>query len=55
MPRVCEPSEDVAKITKDLDEWMTIAAELEEKYPKLFKALLEKIGRDENPKKKLTD
>jgi arginyl-tRNA synthetase len=44
-----QPNEDVAKITKDLDEWMTISAELEEKYPKLFKSLLEKIGGDDNP------
>jgi arginyl-tRNA synthetase len=48
-----QPNEDVAKITKDLDEWMTIAAELEEKYPKLFKVLLEKIGEDENPEEEI--
>jgi arginyl-tRNA synthetase len=49
LAKAVEPTEDVAKITKDLDEWMTIAAELEEKHPKLFKALLEKIGEDKNP------
>ncbi len=48
-----EPTEEVAKITKDLDEWMTIAEELEGKYPKLFKALLEKIGEDKNPEEEI--
>jgi arginyl-tRNA synthetase len=41
--------EETAKITKELDEWMGIAAELEGKYPKLFKELLEKIGADADP------
>ena len=48
------PTEDVAKITKELDEWMTIAAELEEKYPKLFNSLLEKIGKEENPEEEIS-
>jgi arginyl-tRNA synthetase len=48
------PSDDVAKITKDLDEWLSVAAELEEKYPKLFKALLEKIGEDGNPEEEIS-
>ena len=42
-------SEAVAKITKELDEWMSIAAELEEKYTSLFESLLEKISKDSNP------
>ena len=53
LAKAIQPSEDVSKITKDLDEWMTIAAELEEKYPKLFKALLEKIGGDKNPEEEI--
>ena len=53
LAKAVEPTEDVAKITKELDEWMTIAAELEEKYPKLFKALLEKIGADANPEEEI--
>lgn len=49
-----EPSEDVAKITKELDEWMGIAEELEGKYPKLFAALLEKIGKEKNPEEEIS-
>jgi arginyl-tRNA synthetase len=41
--------EEILKTTKDLDEWMAIAAELDGRYPALFGALLEKIGKDEDP------
>jgi arginyl-tRNA synthetase len=49
LAKAVEPTEETAKVTKELDEWMGIAAELEEKHPDLFKALLEKIGDDPNP------
>lgn len=54
LAKAVEPSEDVAKINKELDEWMSIAAELEEKFPKLFKALLEKIAEDKNPEEEIS-
>jgi len=47
------PSADVAKINKDLAEWMSVAAELEEKFPALFAKLLAKIGEDENPEEEI--
>jgi arginyl-tRNA synthetase len=47
------PSEEVAKITKQIDEWVSIAAEFEEKHPKLFGKLLAKIGEDENPEEEI--
>jgi arginyl-tRNA synthetase len=40
--------EDLVKINKELDEWVSIAGELREKYPVLFEALLTKIGQDED-------
>ncbi|HTY74320.1 MAG TPA: arginine--tRNA ligase [Candidatus Nanoarchaeia archaeon] len=49
-----QTSEDVAKITKDLDEWLSIAEELEEKYPELFKALLDKVAEDKNPEEEIS-
>jgi len=49
-----QPTEDVAKITKELDEWLSIAEELEEKYPMLFKALLDKIAEDKNPEEEIS-
>jgi arginyl-tRNA synthetase len=45
--------EEIAKINKDIDEWISIAAELKEKYPSLFESLLEKIGSEENPEEEI--
>jgi arginyl-tRNA synthetase len=41
--------EEIAKINKDMDEWMSVAAELRGKFPALFEELLERIGKDKNP------
>lgn len=41
------PSENVQQLRRQLDEWVYIAAELENKYPKLFSQLLKKISEDE--------
>ena len=40
-------------MNKDIDEWMSIAAELKEKYPALFEALTNKIGMDANPEEEI--
>ncbi|MCW4007941.1 MAG: arginine--tRNA ligase [Candidatus Bathyarchaeota archaeon] len=42
------PPDEVAKINRQIDEWMSIAAELKEKFPLLFEKLLEKIGKAED-------
>lgn len=47
-PKATGPDE-LAKINQDLTEWVTIAAELKQKYPVLFEALLTKIDQDEDP------
>ncbi len=48
LAKIASSPDEVAKITKQIDEWMSIAAELEEKFPTLFKKLLAKIGKDQN-------
>jgi arginyl-tRNA synthetase len=53
LAKAVSPSDEVAKITKQIDEWMSIAAELEEKFPALFEKLLAKIGKDENPEEEI--
>jgi arginyl-tRNA synthetase len=45
--------DEVAKFNKEIDEWVSIAAELEEKFPQLFKKFLAKIGEDENPEEEI--
>jgi arginyl-tRNA synthetase len=46
-------ADDLVKANKEIDEWMSIAAELKEKYPVLFEALIGKIGEDENPEEEI--
>jgi arginyl-tRNA synthetase len=46
-------SDDLVKANKEIDEWMSIAAELREKYPVLFEALTAKISQDENPEEEI--
>jgi len=48
-----DSAEDLAKANKEIDEWMSIAAELKEKYPVLFEVLTGKIGEDENPEEEI--
>ena len=41
--------ETVSKLKRDLDEWTSISAEMEKKYPKLFAQLFEAISGDGDP------
>jgi arginyl-tRNA synthetase len=47
------PADEVTKITKEIDDWMSIAAELKEKHSELFDRLMAKIGEDENPEEEI--
>jgi arginyl-tRNA synthetase len=44
-----DKTDDLTKVNKEIDEWVSIAAELKEKYPVLFEALATEIGKDDNP------
>ena len=48
-----QSSEDLVKANKEIDEWMSIAAELKEKFPVLFDLLMTKIAEDQNPEEKI--
>jgi arginyl-tRNA synthetase len=45
--------EEIDKVRKELDEWLSIADELKEKYPPLFETLINKISEDENPEEEI--
>lgn len=45
----CSVNDDLQKLKTELDEWISIAAELEGKYPDLFSKLLEEISSDADP------
>jgi arginyl-tRNA synthetase len=53
LAKAVSPSDEVVKLNKQIDEWMSIAAELEEKFPALFEKLLAKIGEAENPEEEI--
>jgi len=42
-------NDDLSKLKTELDEWVSIAAELEGKYPDLFSKLLKEISSDPDP------
>jgi arginyl-tRNA synthetase len=46
-------TDDLVKVNKEIDEWMSIAAELKEKYPVLFEVLTAQISQDENPEEEI--
>jgi arginyl-tRNA synthetase len=49
------PPDEIVKLNKQIDEWMSIAAELKEKFPTLFSRLLEKISKEENPEEEINN
>jgi arginyl-tRNA synthetase len=40
---------ETIKIQKQLDEWTSVAIEMEDKHPELFQKLLKKINKDDDP------
>src|SRR5512137_912761 len=49
-----QSTDDLVKANKEIDEWMSIAAKLKEKYPVLFEALTSQISQDENPEEEIS-
>ncbi|MEM2098652.1 MAG: arginine--tRNA ligase [Candidatus Bathyarchaeia archaeon] len=45
--------DEIEKINREIGEWVSIAAELKEKFPEIFEALLTKISQDENPEEEI--
>ena len=42
-------AEDLQMIQRELDDWVAVAAELKEKFPKLFNKILDEFSNAENP------
>src|SRR5205814_5826023 len=40
---------DIVAVTKELDEWVGVAAELQSKYPAEFEVLTERMSKDPDP------
>jgi arginyl-tRNA synthetase len=46
--KMVNAEDEIIKINRELDEWVSIAADLKGKYPQLFEELLAKISKDED-------
>ncbi len=49
------PDLDIVAATKDLDDWVGIAADLQSKYPAEFNALSDKVSKDPDPNASVQD
>ena len=47
-------TEETSRLQGELDDWMSVAVELEGRCPKLLSQLLDKIGEDEDPESKVS-
>jgi arginyl-tRNA synthetase len=45
--------EEVSRLQRELDDWMSVAVDLEAKHSQLFNKLAEQIRKDENPESKV--
>jgi arginyl-tRNA synthetase len=46
--KMINAEDEIVKISRELDEWVSIAAELKGKHPQLFDELLEKVSKDQD-------
>jgi arginyl-tRNA synthetase len=46
--------EEVSKLKRDLDEWTSISADMEKRFPKLFVQVFEAISRDSDPEEQVS-
>ena len=46
--------DDVPKLQRDLDEWISISAEMETRFPKLFSQLFDAISNDSDPEEQVS-
>jgi arginyl-tRNA synthetase len=46
-------TEDADKLQRELDEWVSISAEMEQRFPELFGRLLDAISKDSDPEEQV--
>ncbi len=51
--KAASSTDEILKLNRELGEWVSIAAELETKFPQLFTDLLAKINEDDNPEEEI--
>ncbi|MDH5462629.1 MAG: arginine--tRNA ligase, partial [Candidatus Bathyarchaeota archaeon] len=48
------PAEEVSKLQRELDDWVSVAVDLEGRFAKLFNQLLNVINKDKSPESKMS-
>jgi len=48
-------AEEISKLQRELDEWMSVAVDLESRHPRLFDVLGDEIGKDKDPESRLSE
>jgi len=48
-------SEEASRLQRELDNWTSVAADLNTRFPKIFARLLDEIGKDEDPESEVSD
>lgn len=51
--RQVSADDEIIKVNRELDDWMSVAVELKEKHPALFNELMDKISKDADPEKEI--
>ncbi len=47
-------TQEVSKLQRELDDWASVAADLEQRFPEIFPRLLEEIGSDSDPEEEVS-
>jgi len=47
--------EEILRLNRELDDWMSVAFELKEKFPELFEKLLKEVSEDSDPEKMVNE
>jgi len=48
-------NEEVSRLQRELDDWTSVAVDLNTRFPKIFARLLDEIGKDEDPEFEVSD
>lgn len=48
-------AQEVSKLQRELDDWVSVAADMEKRFPEIFTCLLDEISRDSDPEEQVSE
>ncbi len=48
-------TQEISKLQRELDDWASVAADLEKRFPEIFTRLLDEISRDSDPEEQVSN